>query len=288
MEMRSIETLRIIIADQQGILEEWMNLLTEQGSEMQDRFGREYLTQQSERFLGSLIKLLEEQSDNYRVDEREGFNRLLQELSLLGTQAGSSPKSFMPYALTLKEVIFHRLQTLEATELSVVYAVISQLDRMFSKMSHYYYEEYINRREQVIKAQALAIQELSAPVIQVWEGILALPLIGTIDTQRAKGIMENLLEEIVRTKCPHVIIDITGVPIVDTGVAERLIKTVEAGRLVGAECILTGIRPEVAQTLVMLGVSLGDIVTKATLQAGLAHILKTREQGRLQVEESVI
>jgi anti-anti-sigma regulatory factor len=128
--------------------------------------------------------------------------------------------------------------------------------------------------EEKLKEQAKAIEELSTPVIQLWDGILALPLIGTIDSTRAKQIMENLLNEIVKTKSSQVVIDITGVPIVDTGVASRLMRTVEAARLLGAECILTGISPVIAQTLVTVGVNLGSIKTQGTLKNGLESALK--------------
>jgi anti-anti-sigma regulatory factor len=128
--------------------------------------------------------------------------------------------------------------------------------------------------EEQLKAQAKAIDELSTPVIQLWDGILALPLIGTIDSARAKQIMENLLSEIVKSKSSQVVIDITGVPIVDTGVASRLMRTVEAARLLGAECILTGISPVIAQTLVTIGVNLRSIKTRATLKNGLESALK--------------
>jgi anti-anti-sigma regulatory factor len=128
--------------------------------------------------------------------------------------------------------------------------------------------------EEKLKEQAKAIEELSTPVIQLWDSVLALPLIGTIDSSRAKQIMENLLNEIINTKSSQVVIDITGVPIVDTGVASRLMRTVEAACLLGAECILTGISPVIAQTLVTVGVNLGSIKTRATLKNGLESALK--------------
>jgi anti-anti-sigma regulatory factor len=130
------------------------------------------------------------------------------------------------------------------------------------------------KHEERLKAQAKAIEELSTPVIQLWDGILALPLIGTIDSARVKQIMENLLNEIVTNKSSQVVIDITGVPIVDTGVASRLMRTVEAARLLGAECILTGISPVIAQTLVTVGIDLGSIKTEGTLKNGLESALK--------------
>jgi len=130
------------------------------------------------------------------------------------------------------------------------------------------------RNEEQLEEQAKAIAELSTPVIQLWEGILALPLIGKVDSARAKQIMENLLNKIIKTQASQVVIDITGLPIVDTAVASRLMRTVDAARLLGAECILTGISPIIAQTLVTIGVDLGRITTLATLNMGLESALK--------------
>ena len=130
------------------------------------------------------------------------------------------------------------------------------------------------KNEEQLEEQAKAIAELSTPVIQLWEGILALPLIGKVDSARAKQIMENLLNKIIKTQSSQVVIDITGLPIVDTAVASRLMRTVDAARLLGAECILTGISPIIAQTLVTIGVDLGRITTLATLNMGLDFALK--------------
>jgi rsbT co-antagonist protein RsbR len=118
--------------------------------------------------------------------------------------------------------------------------------------------------------------ELSTPVVKLWEGILALPLIGTLDSERTQIVMENLLQQIVDSGSDIAIIDITGVPLVDTLVAQHLLKTVAAARLMGADCIISGIRPQIAQTIVHLGVELGDVVTKATLADAFTVALKRR------------
>jgi len=131
-------------------------------------------------------------------------------------------------------------------------------------------ETYVKAREDVIREQQKSLLEISTPVIQVWEEILVLPLIGTIDSARAKQIMENLLESIVATKSSIVIMDITGVPAVDTEVANRLLRTMQAAKLMGAECVLTGISPQISQTLVHIGVDLSGVTTRASLRDGLA------------------
>lgn len=129
--------------------------------------------------------------------------------------------------------------------------------------------EYQKARDEVIKRQQQELLELSTPVVQLWTGILALPLIGTLDSARAQVVMESLLEEITRTGSTVAIIDITGVPTVDTLVAQHLLKTISAARLMGADCIISGIRPAIAQTIIHLGVQMGDVTTKATLADAL-------------------
>lgn len=139
-----------------------------------------------------------------------------------------------------------------------------------------YYSKTLERIQEIVSSQRRAILELSTPVIQVWEGILVLPLIGTIDSPRTRQIMESLLTEVVETQAEYVILDLTGVSVVDTAVAHHLMKTVEAAELLGTRCILTGISPAIAQTIVHLGVDLGHITTAATLKIGLQQALKNR------------
>ena len=137
------------------------------------------------------------------------------------------------------------------------------------------FETFIKGREEVILRQTDEIAEISTPVIRLWDGILALPIIGTLDSSRTQVVMENLLQEIVETGSSIAILDISGVPAVDSLVAQHLIKTVSATRLMGAECIISGIRPEIAQTVVHLGIDLSNIITKASLASALAYALKS-------------
>jgi rsbT co-antagonist protein RsbR len=135
-------------------------------------------------------------------------------------------------------------------------------------------EVYLKGREEIIRRQQQEMLELSTPVVELWDGVLALPLIGTLDSARTQVVMENLLHRIVETGAAIAIIDITGVPTVDTLVAQHLLKTVAAARLMGADCIISGIRPQIAQTIVHLGVELGSVVTKATLADAFAIALQ--------------
>ena len=147
---------------------------------------------------------------------------------------------------------------------------------LLDKLGLFTAEAYQKSREEVISRQQHEMLELSTPVVKLWEGILALPLIGTLDSQRTQIVMESLLERIVQTGSDIAIIDITGVPVVDTLVAQHLIKTVSAARLMGADCIISGIRPQIAQTIVHLGVELGNMVTKSSLADAFAVALKRR------------
>jgi rsbT co-antagonist protein RsbR len=135
-------------------------------------------------------------------------------------------------------------------------------------------EAYLQSRESIIARQQQELMELSTPVVQLWDNIVALPLIGTLDSERTQVVMENLLEKVVETGASIAIIDITGVPTVDTLVAQHLLKTVAAARLMGADCIISGIRPQIAQTIVHLGINLADIITKATLADAFAIALQ--------------
>jgi rsbT co-antagonist protein RsbR len=135
------------------------------------------------------------------------------------------------------------------------------------------FETYVAAREEIIKEQSEQLLELTTPVVKLWEGVLAVPLVGTLDSARTQVVMEKLLDSLVETGSQHAIVDITGVLAVDTQVAQHLLKTVMAARLMGAECVISGIRPQIAQTIVGLGIEFGDIVTKATLADALRHAL---------------
>jgi rsbT co-antagonist protein RsbR len=144
---------------------------------------------------------------------------------------------------------------------------------MIDDLGLHTFQTYAAAREKIIADQAASMLELSTPVVRLWDGIIAVPLVGTLDSARTQLVTEKLLETLVATGADHAVLDITGVPTVDTEVAQHLLKTVSAARLLGAECIVCGIRPQVAQTIVSLGIEFGDITTKATLADALHHAL---------------
>jgi rsbT co-antagonist protein RsbR len=192
----------------------------------------------------------------------------LAELSRSRARNGFTPTETALAVFALKDAIYELVT--DTAELIPEYLAFS---RMTDDLGLHTFESYAAAREQIIADQSAAMLELSTPVIRLWEGIIAVPLVGALDSARTQLIMEKLLETLVATGADHAVLDITGVSTVDTEVAQHLLKTVSAARLLGAECIISGIRPQVAQTIVSLGIEFGDIATKATLADALAHAL---------------
>nr|WP_145550570.1 STAS domain-containing protein [Variovorax boronicumulans] len=203
-----------------------------------------------------------------------GARRLLEALSAARAAQGQSAGDTSAFVLALKLPIFAALQQRlgqdSQTLLQAVVSVTTKLDAM----AQWTATAFQRTREELIARQQEELLELSTPVIKLWEGVLAVPMIGTLDSSRTQMVMEALLQKIVETESELAIIDITGVPTVDTLVAQHLIKTVTAIRLMGADCIISGVRPQIAQTIVHLGVDLQGVTTKASLAAALALALK--------------
>jgi rsbT co-antagonist protein RsbR len=200
----------------------------------------------------------------------------LAELSRSRARNGFTPTETALGLFALKDAVYELVG--DAADLVPEYLVFS---RMMDDLGLHTFETYAAARERIIADQAAAMLELSTPVIRLWEGVIAVPLVGTLDSARTQLVMEKLLETLVATGADHAVLDITGVPTVDTEVAQHLLKTVSAARLLGAECIISGIRPQVAHTIVSLGIEFGDIATKATLADALAHAL-TRSGQRIE------
>jgi rsbT co-antagonist protein RsbR len=177
------------------------------------------------------------------------------------------------FVFSLKKPLFTRLRS-EVSEAQALADELWSTSTLLDRFGLYTTEVYQKTREEVIARQQQELLELSTPVVSLWKDILALPLIGTLDSARTQVVMESLLQKIVETGAAIAIIDITGVPTVDTLVAQHLLKTVAAARLMGADCIISGIRPQIAQTIVHLGVDLGSVITKATLADAFLIALK--------------
>lgn len=261
---------QILRENHNQILDEWMNTLENKVPEIIAGLDITVLRYQSNQFLDRYKLLLtKEISLDFNTPEYETIKSLLKDTCTFYAKKGISPELTAGYVFSLKDTMIEILNKNFRDEPAWMYATLILNKNLMEPMGLYTYKVFVDVREDIIKQQAMAIDELSTPVIHLWDDILALPLIGTIDSARAKQIMENLLSEIVNSKSSQVIIDITGVPVVDTGVADRLMRTVKAARLLGAECILTGISPAIAQTLVLVGIDLSGIQTRATLKNGL-------------------
>jgi rsbT co-antagonist protein RsbR len=197
--------------------------------------------------------------------EWSSARELLAEMSRAWARQGFSASETAAFVLSLKRPLFFETQRRLTGDAASLTGELLRITVLLDKLALLTTDAYQKGREEVISRQQRELLELSTPVVKLWEGILALPLIGTLDSERTQIVMESLLQQIVETGASIAIIDITGVPTVDTLVAQHLLKTVAAGRLMGADCIISGIRPQIAATIVHLGVDLSAVLTKASL-----------------------
>jgi rsbT co-antagonist protein RsbR len=251
------------------ILESWMKQQLEDETLREDLMSNESLHKQSDEFISALLKTLDLPVLDIQSREFEPITDILSDISISRARQGFSPRETGQYILSLKNALSRELEAEFSADPALLYKSIIAVNQLLDSLSIHTFETYIKGREEVILRQTDEISEISTPVIRVWEGVLALPIIGTLDSMRTQVVMENLLQEIVATGSSIAILDISGVPAVDSLVAQHLIKTVSATRLMGAECIISGIRPEIAQTIVHLGIDLSNIKTKASLASAL-------------------
>ena len=219
--------------------------------------------------MSALSDALAEAGIDVRAEAYAGVRAVLGEMSRDRARRGFTPSETASGVFALKEPLFALASAADDPLIDTL-----TVSRWVDALGLITFEQYARAREQVISEQAEQLLELTTPVVKLWEGVVAVPLIGTLDSQRTQIVMEKLLQTLVDTGSEHAIIDITGVPAVDTEVAQHLLKTVVAARLMGAECTISGIRPQIAQTIVALGIEFGDIPTKATLADALLHALR--------------
>src|SRR5215218_3347578 len=212
-----------------------------------------------------------------RVATRRRHERVrgyLRDLSRSRAQAGFSPAETATFVLSLKEPLFDRAASVAGGDATRLQTLAWDLTLLIDSLAVFSADEYLRTREEIIARQGQELLELSTPVVKLWEGVVAVPLIGTLDSARTQVVMESLLERIVATGSSLAIIDITGVPTVDTLVAQHLLKTVAAARLMGADCIISGIRPQIAQTMVHLQIDLSTVTPQATMAEALRTALQ--------------
>jgi rsbT co-antagonist protein RsbR len=249
---------------QDQILGDWVNYQLSAVTLRRDLLKEHELREASRQFLDLFVTALEDNAD-VSTPSWKPVKEFLGELSRVRANQGFSPSETAMFVFSLKQPVFDVVQRQNQHDVKALADNLWSMTVLLDKLGLYTMGVYQQSRDAIIQRQQQEMLELSTPVVQLWDEVLALPLIGTLDSTRTQVVMEALLQRIVETSARIAIIDITGVPTVDTLVAQHLMKTVSAARLMGADCIISGIRPQIAQTIVHLGVNLRDIVTKSTL-----------------------
>jgi rsbT co-antagonist protein RsbR len=258
---------------EEEILRDWLRLQASVGSKS-ERISESQLGRESKVFLSEVRKALRSgEASDITAPVWRGACELLREMSQSRATQGFSPAETANFVFSLKQPLFDRIAEAAGADRGKLQGELWQTSSLLDKLGLYTTEAHQKGREQIISRQQQEMIELSTPVVALWDRVLAVPLIGTLDSARAQIAMDTLLERIVEVGAEIAIIDITGVPTVDTLVAQHLLKTVAAVRLMGAECIISGIRPQIAQTIVRLGVEL-DVVSKRTLADAFALALR--------------
>ena len=265
---------QVLEQDAPGIVQRWIDGQLAAVTFRGDKISRAELAEQSRRFLALLREAAASGSSDIQSPVWANARQMLEELSASRAHQGFSPAETATFVFSLKDTLFDSLRQLSSRDPEAIPTALREVGTLLDKLGLYTTEAFQRSREQVIIRQQQELLELSTPVVTLWQGVLALPVIGTLDSARTQVVMENLLEKIVETGAAIAIIDITGVPTVDTLTAQHLLKTVAAARLMGADCIISGIRPQIAQTIVHLGVDLGTVITKATLADAFAVALR--------------
>ena len=265
----------LLVSQRNEIFQEWMHQQLSSEAMRADLISEADLRTESVRFLEVISRAV--QSGNFndiRAPEYKPVLEMLERFSRSRGLQGFTPSETATFVFSFKQPLFNALRKSGNSEPAEQIENVWAANLLIDKLGLYTTEMYQQSREEVIRRQQEEMLELSTPVVQIWEGILALPLIGTLDSARTSVMMETLLQKIVETRSELAIIDITGVPTVDTLVAQHLLKTVAAARLMGADCLISGIRPQIAQTMVHLQIDLSEVTTKATLAEALRFALK--------------
>jgi rsbT co-antagonist protein RsbR len=273
---------KILLNQRPQILQEWLQQQFANQNLRTDLISEAELRSDSDRFLKVFSEAV--QSGNLSDIQDPAYKptlEMLEGFSSTRSHQGFTPSETATFVFSLKQSLFSALRKSWENDPVALVDNMLAVDLLLDKLGLYTTEVYQRSREEVIRRQQEEMLELSTPVVQLWEGIVALPLIGTLDSARTSIVMETLLQTIVDTRSELAIIDITGVPTVDTLVAQHLLKTVAAARLMGADCIISGIRPQIAQTMVHLQIDLSAVTTKATMAEALRFALKSSGRATL-------
>ncbi len=255
------------------ILTEWMSQMSST-TRRSDLIKESDLRAECTQFLQLMKQATQSSGANFQAPAFDPVRDLLAEISRNRSQKGFKPSETATFVFSLKRPLFNEIQSQHKGDADAMAAELWSLNELLDAMGLYTTEVFQKSREDIVRRQQEELLELSTPVVKLWDGVLALPIIGTLDSARTQVVMESLLQAIVQTNSRVAIIDITGVPTVDTVVAQHLLKTVTAARLMGADCIISGVRPQIAQTIVHLGINLLDVTTKSTLAAAFSVALQ--------------
>jgi rsbT co-antagonist protein RsbR len=271
---RKSRIAEVLAHHEKDLLASWIDLQLQSVMTRRDLINETELREQSRQVLRLLREAVASGTDDIQGSAWEPVREVLSAVSQSRARLGFTPSETAMFLLSLKEPLFAVLRQQFGSDARAIADETWNATLLLDRLALYTNEMYQKSREQVIVRQQQEMMELSTPVVQLWDDILGLPLIGTLDSARTQVVMESLLQRIVDTGARIAIIDITGVPTVDTLVAQHLLKTVAAARLMGADCIISGIRPQIAQTVVHLGLDLSTVITKATLADAFAVALQ--------------
>ncbi|HUF56207.1 MAG TPA: STAS domain-containing protein [Thermohalobaculum sp.] len=258
-----------------AVLARWLRTQSDEGLRRTDLVPAEESEQQSKALLGELVRAMREAPTDGIPDLQsphwDSVRTSIESLSDARIERGVNPLEMSQFIAAMKPGIFEALKKRLGSDADALVAEIWRASKIVDTLALHAMEVFVHRREQVIEQQRDEMSEVSAPVVKLWDRIVTVPLIGTLDSYRSQTVMENLLEALVEREAEVAVIDITGVSTVDTLVAQHLLKTAAAVRLMGAECVICGVSPKIAQTIVHLGVEMPNVITRVDLQSGLSY-----------------
>lgn len=275
MSSKTVDLASVLKSGFESILSDWLRVQAEEGIRRTDVISAEETAAQSRTLLSAFARVAETAAADADFDFSnpawDPLREVLGDISRSRTERGVSPTEMAWFVASLKHALFTALRKALPKDPNTLVDMIGDVTRIIDQFALYAFDAYVQEREAIIERQQSEMTEVSAPVVKIWDRIVTVPLLGTLDSFRAQTVMENLLQSILDREAEVAIIDITGVSTVDTMVAQHLLRTAAAVRLMGAECVISGISPKIAQTIVHLGVDLPNVVTRSDLQSGLAY-----------------